>query len=102
MIHIPIPKPAKGEEQDKFISRCMGDKVMNKDYPEQKQRAAICYGQWKSSKESSDFDEDNGQSDEDETNDCKETAKKEVKRDEKGRIIIAENVPIVLRGTLQE
>jgi len=28
----------------------MGDSVMNKDYPEQKQRAAVCYSQWKRAK----------------------------------------------------
>lgn len=44
---MPIPKPNKGEKEDKFISRCMGDSVMNKDYPDQKERAAICYQSWK-------------------------------------------------------
>jgi hypothetical protein len=43
---MPIPKPNKSEEQNDFISRCMGNPTMVKDY-EQKQRAAICYSQWK-------------------------------------------------------
>jgi uncharacterized protein len=43
---MPIPKPTKDEKQDEFISRCMGDGVMVKDYPDEKQRAAICYTQW--------------------------------------------------------
>jgi hypothetical protein len=43
---MPIPKPHKGEKKQDFISRCMGDGVMNKEY-DQKQRAAICYSQWK-------------------------------------------------------
>lgn len=42
---MPIPKPHKNEKHDKFISRCMGDKVMNKEYPDQKQRYAICNNQ---------------------------------------------------------
>ena len=42
---MPIPTPHKGEKESEFVSRCMGDDVMNKDYPDQKQRAAICYSQ---------------------------------------------------------
>lgn len=44
---MPIPKPKPGEDKQKFVGRCMGDATMNKDYPDQKQRAAICYGQVK-------------------------------------------------------
>lgn len=44
---MPIPKPKKDEKESEFISRCMGDKVMNEDYKDQKQRAAICYTSWK-------------------------------------------------------
>ena len=43
---MPVPKPSKGEKQDKFHSRCMGDSVMMKEYPDQKQRNAICYSAW--------------------------------------------------------
>ena len=39
---MPIPKPGKKEDKEKFMSRCMGDPVMLKEYPDQKQRAAIC------------------------------------------------------------
>jgi len=45
VIEIPIPKPKKGEVDKDFISRCMGDTTMNKEYPDNKQRSAICYGQ---------------------------------------------------------
>lgn len=44
---MPIPKPKKGEDQKKFISRCMADAVTNKEYPDQKQRAAVCFSAWK-------------------------------------------------------
>jgi hypothetical protein len=46
---MPIPKPKKSEDRNKFISRCMGDSTMNKDYPDNKQRIAVCLGQTKSS-----------------------------------------------------
>lgn len=44
---MPLPKPASGEKQKDFIDRCMGSKVMQSDYPDQKQRLAVCYQQWK-------------------------------------------------------
>ena len=44
---MPLPKPKKGESQSQFVSRCMGNETMKKEYPDQKQRAAICYTQWK-------------------------------------------------------
>lgn len=44
---MPIPKPRKGEEKSKFISRCMGNEVMRSDFPSQAQRAAVCHSQWR-------------------------------------------------------
>lgn len=46
---MPIPTPNK-EKESNFVSRCMGDNVMVKEYPDQKQRAAICYSQYKKAK----------------------------------------------------
>lgn len=43
---MPIPKPSKGESQQDFISRCMGNDVMNSEYPDNKQRAGVCHSQW--------------------------------------------------------
>lgn len=43
---MPIPSPKKSEKQGEFVSRCMGDETMNKEFPDQKQRAAVCYSQW--------------------------------------------------------
>ena len=43
---MPIPTPHKGQDQDAFMQDCMGDPVMNKEYKDQKQRAAICYRQY--------------------------------------------------------
>lgn len=45
---MPIPNRQKKESKEAFISRCMGDGVMNKDYPDNSQRYAICIGQTKS------------------------------------------------------
>jgi hypothetical protein len=42
--------PHAGEKQPDFISRCMGDATMNKEFPDQKQRAAVCYSYWRKSK----------------------------------------------------
>lgn len=47
---MPIPKPNPGEDRQAFIGRCMGNETMKKDYPDNKQRVAICLGQVKKSK----------------------------------------------------
>ena len=44
---MPIPKPGKGEKEEKFMGRCMGDDVMKKDYPKNVQRLAVCFGSWR-------------------------------------------------------
>lgn len=49
---MPIPKRENNEDKQKFVSRCMGDEVMKKDYPDTKQRIAVCLGQTKKSKSS--------------------------------------------------
>lgn len=43
---MPIPSPKNSEKQSEFVSRCMGDETMSKEFPNQKQRAAVCYSQW--------------------------------------------------------
>jgi hypothetical protein len=47
---MPIPSPSPNEDKNKFVSRCMGDETMKKDYPESKQRIAVCLGQTKKNK----------------------------------------------------
>lgn len=44
---MPIPKPGAGEKESDFISRCMSDSVMKREYPDQKQRTAVCYQSWR-------------------------------------------------------
>ena len=42
---MPIPNRNKDEEKDAFVSRCMSNETMKKEYPDQKQRVAICISQ---------------------------------------------------------
>ena len=50
---MPLPTPKKNQEENDFIASCMGSETMNKEYPNQKQRAAICYSQYKRKKKKS-------------------------------------------------
>ena len=43
---MPEPKPSANEDHDAFMERCMGDSMMNHDYPDQDQRLAVCSRQW--------------------------------------------------------
>ena len=45
----PMPMPHKNEQKPDFVDRCMGDDVMNKDYPDVSQRRAVCESQWERS-----------------------------------------------------
>jgi hypothetical protein len=40
---MPIPKRTATESRDEFISRCMSD--LSSEFPDRKQRAAVCYAQ---------------------------------------------------------
>jgi len=48
---VPIPKPKKGEKQDEFIQRCMSDETMISEFPDEKQRYAVCMTQFKKGSE---------------------------------------------------
>ena len=39
---MPIPKRGEKEPRKGFLSRCMSDSVMNNEYPDRGQRAAVC------------------------------------------------------------
>ena len=47
---MPIPERKQNEDKQKFVSRCMGNETMKKDYPNVQQRVAICLGQTRKSK----------------------------------------------------
>lgn len=42
---MPIPEKKPNEDKQKFVSRCMSSETMKKEYPDSKQRVAICLGQ---------------------------------------------------------
>ncbi len=44
---MPLPKPRQDENQQSFISRCLSSDVMKDEYPDEDQRTAVCYTQWR-------------------------------------------------------
>jgi len=44
---MPIPTPSSNEDRQKFIGRCMSNEVMKKEFPDMKQRSAVCFSKWK-------------------------------------------------------
>jgi hypothetical protein len=42
---MPLPNRKKDEEKDSFVSRCMSNETMKSEYPDSKQRVAICIQQ---------------------------------------------------------
>lgn len=44
---MPLPTSQKNQEKDSFMQDCMSDPTMNKDFKDQKQRAAVCYRQFR-------------------------------------------------------
>jgi len=42
---MPLPKKNQDENKDSFVSRCMSNDTMKKEYPDEKQRVAICIQQ---------------------------------------------------------
>jgi len=43
---MPLPKPKVSEPQKEFVSRCMTSATMMIEFPDKKQRLAVCYNQW--------------------------------------------------------
>jgi hypothetical protein len=44
---MPIPEPKKNQNKQEFISECMSDETMKQEYPDGKQRTAVCLSQTK-------------------------------------------------------
>jgi len=47
---MPLITPKPNESQNKFISRCMSNETMKKEFPDQKQRTAVCFSQFRKKK----------------------------------------------------
>ena len=45
-IELVMPTPEGREDREDFLDRCMADDTMNAEYPETKQRFAVCQAQW--------------------------------------------------------
>lgn len=45
---MPLPTPAKTDDESSFMSRCMSDEHMKSKFPDSKQRVAVCMSQYKS------------------------------------------------------
>jgi hypothetical protein len=43
---MPLPTKNAGEKRGKFITRCMSDPSVSKEFPDAKQRAAVCHSQY--------------------------------------------------------
>lgn len=54
---MPIPSPKPNEDKQKFVSRCMSNETMKKDYTDVKQRVAICLGQTRKKNQSNIIEE---------------------------------------------
>jgi hypothetical protein len=44
---MPMPKPREGEKEQDFVGRVMSDEVMLSEYPDEKQRAAVAFSQFR-------------------------------------------------------
>ena len=53
---MPIPKPKKDESHDDWMDRCMADDVMNREFPDNDQRYAVCQNIWEQEKEDEYFE----------------------------------------------
>ncbi len=51
---MPLPVPNSNESQDDFINRAMSNDVMQREYPDHKQRLAVAYSQWRRKSKKSD------------------------------------------------
>jgi hypothetical protein len=47
-----MPKPNKGESREEFVSRYMSDPKAKKDFPDEKQRLAVAYSEYKKNQKS--------------------------------------------------
>lgn len=47
---MPLPKPKDNEDKDSFLKRCMADETMTSEYPDEKQRYAVCLAQYQDKK----------------------------------------------------
>lgn len=47
---MPLPVPKDGEERGEFLTRCLRDDTVSKEFPDTDQRVAVCFTQWRRGK----------------------------------------------------
>lgn len=47
---MPLPNPKTKQSRESFVNSCMSSDVMKKEYPNNKQRLAVCFSQYKRAK----------------------------------------------------
>ena len=52
---MPLPKKNPNEEKNEFLTRCVHDHTMVKEYPNPMQRVAVCIKQWEKKQLLKDF-----------------------------------------------
>jgi len=55
---MPLMNPKKGDDQNSFMPKCMGDESLKKEFPNQKQRVAVCLSQFRRKKAKASNSED--------------------------------------------
>ena len=50
IVVMPLPTKKSDESKEEFMSRCMGDDIMNSEFSDPKQRAAVCNSQFEQRK----------------------------------------------------
>ena len=53
---MPLPSPKGKQDKETFVSNCMSNETMKKEYPDSKQRVAVCYSKWRQSKGTTEID----------------------------------------------
>jgi hypothetical protein len=54
---MPLPRPTQAEDEENFLTRCMGDSVMIEEFTKLEQRFAVCRLQWENYEEETEEDE---------------------------------------------
>ena len=48
---MPLPAPKKGQTEDEFVSQCLANPIVQRDFKTQQQRLAVCFSQYKKAKQ---------------------------------------------------
>jgi len=73
VIDMPILKPNAGETETNFISRCISDDKMKLEFPDKRQRSAVCMTSFSGKETSMDMLEDNLENEDTKSNDDYDT-----------------------------